>query len=383
MERNIAGISGTGFIGPVHVECLRRLNIEVKGISGSTPEKALQAAAELGLEEGYESFDALIADPEITVVHICSPNNLHFPQAKAAMLAGKHVVCEKPLALNSAESAELIQIAKDTNRVAAVNFNLRFYPMNHEARAIVRDEDEFGRIYTITGCYFQDWLLKDTDWSWRLDTKVNGQLRTVADIASHWIDMVRFVTGKEVNAVFADFETFIKTRKKPRHPMAAFSNKLVTSNDYDEVSVTNEDFAAILLRLEDGIRAQVNVSQMAAGRKNRLYYEINGAKKSLAFDQEHANELWIGNRDKANEILLRDPSLTHAEAREIMTYPGGHLEGYPDTMKQHFSKIYRYVTNGDFHAEKDFGTLEDGHQILKINEAIEKSAREERWVSVD
>ncbi len=383
MRKIIAGVAGTGFIGPVHIECLRRLNIPVKGISGSTPEKALESAAELGLEKGYASFEEMINDPEITVVHLCSPNNVHFEQAKSAMLAGKHIICEKPLAIDSNESAELIRIAKETNSVTAVNFNLRYYPMNHEARSIVRDEAAFGKIFTITGCYFQDWLLKDSDWSWRLDQKINGNLRTVADIASHWIDLIRFITGRDVVSVFADFETFIKTRKKPKHPVAAFSNKLVTSDDYVEVPVFTEDFASILLRMEDGIHGQVNVSQMCSGRKNRLFYEINGSKKSIAFDQEKCNELWIGNRDKANEILMRDPSLVHDEAREIMTYPGGHLEGYSDTLKQHFSKIYKYIQQGNYAAKRDFATFEDGHYIIKVNEAIEKSSKEERWVNLE
>ncbi|MHC1770765.1 MAG: Gfo/Idh/MocA family protein [Flexilinea sp.] len=383
MGKIIAGVAGTGFIGPVHVECLRRLNIPVKGISGSTPKKALESAEELGLEKGYASFEEMINDPEITVIHICSPNNVHFKQARTAMLAGKHVICEKPLALDSNESAELIRIAKETNRVTAVNFNLRYYPMNHEARSIIRDEAAFGKIFTITGCYFQDWLLKDSDWSWRLDQKINGNLRTVADIASHWIDLIRFITGRNVISVFSDFETFIKTRKKPEHPVAAFSNKLISSSEYVEVPVFTEDFASILLRMEDGIHGQVNVSQMCSGRKNRLFYEINGSKKSIAFDQEKCNELWIGNRDKANEILMRDPSLVHDDAREIMTYPGGHLEGYSDTLKQHFSKIYKYIQQGNYEAKRDFATFEDGHYILKVNEAIEKSSKEERWVNLE
>jgi predicted dehydrogenase len=383
MTKLKAGISGTGFIGPVHVECLRRLNIPVKGICGSSSQRAIDSALRLELEKGYSSFQEMLEDPEINVVHICSPNNVHYEQAKAAMLAGKHIVCEKPLAVNSKESAELIQISRETNRIAAVNFNLRFYPMNHEVRSIVQDEAEFGKIFTITGCYFQDWLLKDTDWSWRLDPKINGSLRTVADIASHWIDLVRFITKKDVESVFADFKTFINSRKKPKNSVAAFSNKLLISDEYTEVPIENEDFASIMLRMKDGVFGQVNVSQMCSGRKNRLFYEINGSKKSVAFDQEKCNEIWIGNRDKPNEILMRDPSLVHQETREIISYPGGHLEGYSDTMKQHFQKIYRYIENGNFNLPKDFASIEDGHYIIKVNEAIEKSAKEGRWIDIE
>jgi predicted dehydrogenase len=291
------GIAGTGFIGPAHLEGLRRNNIKVIGLAEATPELAKEKAAQLGIEKSFGSFDEMLKDPEITAVHLATPNLLHFPQAKAALLAGKHVVCEKPLAMNTSESAELVKLAAEKNLVNAINFNLRFYPINYHARSMVQ-AGEIGTVFTIHGSYLQDWLLFETDWNWRLEPGQGGTLRAVADIGSHWLDLTTFITGLKIESVMADFKTFIPVRKKPKKAIETFTGKMLTPSDYEDKPISTEDYASILLRYENDARGVVTVSQVSAGRKNRLSYEIDGSKASLAFESEHPNELWIGHREK-------------------------------------------------------------------------------------
>jgi len=375
------GIAGTGFIGPAHLEGLRRNNIHVKGLAESTLQLASQKAADLGLEMGYPSFEAMLADPEITVVHLATPNYLHYPQAKAALLAGKHVVCEKPLAMTSQESAELVKLAKEKHLVNAINFNLRFYPISQQARAMVKSGD-LGNIFIIHGSYLQDWLFLPTDWNWRLEPGLGGTLRAVADIGSHWMDLTTFITGLHIEAVLADFMTFHPIRKKPSRPVETYTGKLLTPEDYLDQPITTEDYASILLHFENGAHGILTVSQVSAGRKNRLFYEIDGSKAAMAFDSERNNELWIGHRDRPNEWLLKDPSLLSMDARSVTSYPGGHNEGFPDTFKQLINKVYGYIRKRDFTAPPDFPTFADGHYELQLCEAIERSAKEQRWVKV-
>lgn len=375
------GIVGTGFIGPVHLEGLRRNNIPVIGLAESSAELARKKAAELGIPRAYDSFEAMIADPDITAVHLATPNYLHYAQAKAALLAGKHVICEKPLAMNSRESAELVKLAAEKKLVNAINFNLRFYPMSHQARAMVQG-GELGNLYILQGSYLQDWLLLPTDWNWRLEPELGGSLRAVADIGSHWLDLMTFITGQRIQSVFADFKTVLPIRKKPAKPLETFSGKLLQASDYIDQPIHTEDYATILLHFESGVTGVVTVAQVCAGRKNRLFYEISGSKQSIAFDSEHPNDLWIGRRDGPNGILMKDPSLLAPEAREITAYPGGHQEGFGDTFKQFSSKVYRYLLAGNFEATPDFPTFADGHYEMLLNDAVERSAKEGRWVDV-
>ncbi|KPL83195.1 dehydrogenase [Thermanaerothrix daxensis] len=375
------GVAGVGFIGPAHIEALRRINIPVVGLVSSTPERSRQKAAALGVPKAYASYEEMIADPEITAVHLATPNYLHYQQAKAALLAGKHVICDKPLAMNSRESAELVTLAREKGLVNAVCFNLRFYPLLHHARSLIQ-QGALGDLFILQGSYLQDWLLYPTDWNWRLEPELGGTLRAVADIGSHWLDLLTFLTGLKVKAVFADFKTFIPVRKKPSKPVETYTGKLLTPEDYVDQPIYTEDYATILLRYENDVRGVVTVAQVCAGRKNRLYFEIDGSKAAMAFDSERPNELWLGYRDKPNEVLLKDPSLLSPEARAIASYPGGHNEGFPDIFKQLFKKVYDYVERGDYTAPADFPTFLDGHHEMLIAEAIERSAKEGRWVEV-
>jgi predicted dehydrogenase len=375
------GVVGAGFIGPAHVEALRRLGIQVVGLSESSLDRAQAKAKELHLEKAYPSFEMMVADPELDVIHITSPNHLHFPQAKAALLAGKHVVCEKPLAMNLAESNELVKIARQTGLVAAVNFNIRFYPLALQARSMVHSQ-ELGEIFIVRGSYLQDWLLLPTDWNWRLEPELGGEMRAVADIGSHWLDLTQFIIGLDVTAVFADFKTFLPVRQKPTTPIDTFSGKLQKAIEYVEQPIHTEDYATVVLRFQNGAHGVMTVSQVSAGRKNRLSYEIDGSKESLAWDSERPNELWIGHRDRPNEILMKDPSLLAPEVRPYASYPGGHNEGFPDTFKQLYAAVYKAIQAGEPTTRVDFATFEDGHKRLALGEAILRSSKESRWVDV-
>jgi predicted dehydrogenase len=375
------GIAGTGFIGPAHVEALRRNNIQVVGLSEATAELAQKKAAEMGIEKAYPSYEAMIANPEITVVHLATPNYLHHAEAKASLLSVKHVVCEKPLAMNSKESAELVKLAAEKKLVNAINFNLRFYPLMHQARDMIQS-GELGQLYIMQGSYLQDWLLYATDWNWRLQPELGGTLRAVADIGSHWLDLLTFISGLKVEEVYADFKTFLPLRKKPAKLVETFTGKVLQPSDYIDQPIHTEDYASILLHYENGARGVLTVAQVCAGRKNRLYFEIDGAKQSLAWDSEHPNDMWIGRRDGPNGLLMKDPSLLTAETRQIVSYPGGHQEGFPDTFKQLQSKVYRYLQAGNMDAKPDFPTFADGHYEMLLCEAVERSAKEGCWMKV-
>jgi predicted dehydrogenase len=375
------GVIGSGFIGPAHVEALRRLGIEVAALAENGIERAKEKAKALHIDRAYGSADEMIAQPDLDVIHITSPNHLHYPHARAALLAGKHVVCEKPLAMNSRESSELLKLAHEKKRVNAVNFNIRFYPISHQAHALIQ-QGEIGEVYIVQGSYLQDWLLLPTDWNWRLEPELGGDMRAVADIGSHWLDLTTFITGLQVESVLADFQTFLKTRRKPTQPVETFTGKLQTAIEYVEQPIHTEDYATILLRYRGGARGVMTVSQVSAGRKNRAYYEIDGSKSSIVWDGERPNELWIGHRDRPNELLLKDPALLAPEARQFASYPGGHAEGFPDTFKQLYTAVYRYLDVGDFNAPPDFPTFADGDRALRVGEAILRSAREGRWVTL-
>ncbi|HEY6693411.1 MAG TPA: Gfo/Idh/MocA family oxidoreductase [Solirubrobacteraceae bacterium] len=290
-------------------------------------------------------------------------------QVKATLVAGKHVVCEKPLAMDSTETAELLKLAEQSGLVHAVNFNIRFYPQVQHARSRVRAGD-IGDVRLISGGYLQDWLLWDTDWNWRLDPAQGGALRAVGDIGSHWLDHVQYVTGRHVEAVMADLTTFVPIRRQPTGPVETFSE--AKRGETIDIPMETEDAAGILLRLSGGARAVLTVSQVSAGRKNRLHWEIDGSTSSLAWSSESPEELWIGHRDRANELMLREQG----------EYPPGHAQGFPDTFKALYRAVYGAVAAGGPPDEPDYPTFADGHDEAVIGDAIARSHAEQRWVTV-
>ena len=377
-------IIGAGFIGPVHVEGLRRLGVRVKGIAGISKEEAERAAATLGLERAYASVDELLGDPGVQSVHLASPNRLHHDHAMAALAAGKHVVCEKPLALTSEQTRALVAAARARpGQIAAVNYNLRFYPLSIHARSLVRS-GALGDVLHVHGSYVQDWLLYPTDFNWRVLKSEGGELRAVGDIGTHWLDLVSFVSGLEVQAVMADLKTVHTTRlKPPAGSIETFKGKESGQPvEREPVAIDTEDFGAILLRYKGGARGVLTVSQVTAGRKNCLRYELAGASKALYFNSEAPNSLWIGERGEPNRELIRDPSLLDPEAARFASYPGGHNEGFPDTFKQLYRAVYTDILQGARSASPLYATFEDGHKEVALCEAIASSHREQRWVDV-
>ena len=376
-----AALVGTGFIGPIHVEALRRNGVEVVGLLGSSLERGRKAAEALRIPKAYADYAELLADEQVKVVHLASPNRLHFEQCKQALAAGKHVVCEKPLAMNARETSELVALAGQTRVVAAVCYNIRFYPLCLEARQRVRD-GELGEIYHVSGSYVQDWLLHDTDFNWRVLASESGPLRAVADIGTHWLDLMSFITGKEVESVCADLRTFLPTRQRPKGSVETFSSKLGKPPETEPIAIDTEDYGSILLRLKGGGNGVCTVSQVNAGRKNWLRYEIAGSKGALAWDSERPNELWIGRRDRANELLLRDPALLRAPANRYAVTPGGHNEGFVDTFKQLFRAVYEYIDGGD-RESRPFPSFADGHREVLLCDAILASQRSGAWAKVE
>jgi len=368
-----AGVVGTGFIGVVHAEALRRLGVEVAGVVGSA--KARAEAKRIA--PAYDSYEALLADEGVDVVHLATPNHLHYPQVKQALEAGKHVVCEKPLALTADESAELLELAERSGLVHCTNFNIRFYPMVQEARARV-GAGEVGDVFNVHGGYLQDWLLFDTDWNWRLENDKGGELRAVGDIGSHWMDLTQFVTGRRIEAVFADLATMLPVRRRPIGEVETFAS----AADVERVDapMTTEDVAHILLRFEGGARGSLVVSQVSAGRKNSLRFEVDGSQASIAWDAERHETLWLGRRDAPNELLLRNPALLSDEARGTTSLPAGHAEGFGDTFKELYRAVYRAVAAGE--PGDDYPTFRAGHVENVLAEAVAESHRRQRWVEV-
>jgi predicted dehydrogenase len=374
-----AAVIGAGFVGRAHIEALRRLGIPIQGVLGSSSARAQEASRALGIASAYPSLEELLSDASVDVVHVCTPNHLHFPETKAALQAGKHVMCEKPLAMNPKETAALVQLAREQGRLGAVTYNLRYYPLCQEAHALVK-QGAIGRPQIVHGTYLQDWLLYPTDWNWRLDPALGGAMRAVADIGTHWLDLITWITGQKVKELCADLATVIPVRQRPKGPVETFAKS--TDAAAEPVSMSTDDYGSILLHFDGGLRGVLTVSQVSAGRKNRLWFEIDGSEGSLAWDQEQPNVLWIGSRKAANRYLIKDPSLMSPEARGYAAYPAGHVEGYPDTFVQLFRDLYGYIAAGDFKAPRLFPTFENGHYEVQLCELIGLSSKERRWVEV-
>lgn len=373
-----AAVIGTGFIGAVHLSTLRRLGIPVVGVLGSTAARGADRARALGVAKAYGSLDELLADPAVQVVHVTSPNVAHYPQVKAILAAGKHVICEKPLAMTSAQSAEMLAMARASGKVAAVCYNTRFYPLNQHAHGMMKAGD-LGDLRLITGHFHQDWLAKDTDWNWRLEAEEGGPLRSVSDIGTHWVDLTNFITGERPVAVMAELATFIPEREKPLGPVETFT----TAKGATETrKIETDDAATILLRYGNGGRGMMSTSQVSHGRRGLLCWDISGSKASAAWSAEHPEDLWIGHREAPNQILLRDPSLMNGAGAGAAFMPGGHPEGFADTWAAFFRQVYRDVGRGGRGAESTWASFEDGHHEMLFCDAVLASAARGAWVDV-
>lgn len=377
MSINAVAVIGTGFIGTVHVEAIRRTGNHVKGVLSGSEKSTVLASEKLKLGKAYKSIEEICGDSDISVVHVTSPNALHLEQVEKLIAAGKHVVCEKPLALSAVEGAHLLALAENAGVVHALCFNSRFYPMVHEAKNRIHI-GEIGEIRYINAQYHQDWLMLDTDWNWRLDPSQAGQLRAVADIGSHLLDQLGFVTGEEIESVFAELHTLVRFRNRPLGEVQTFAS--AGNVQRERVEMFSDDAAGILLRFKNGARATVSISQISGGSKNSLKWEISGAEGALAFDAQSPEVLWIGNRGGGNEVLLKDPSLLSPEAAAITFYPGGHVEGFGETFRGLFETIYARIENPSLPVK--YPTFEDGVRSLKITDAIVASSQDSKWINL-
>ena len=373
-----AGIIGTGFIGPVHIEALRRNGVQVTALS-DVPARARAAADRLGIAEAFGDYRDLVQSPHVDVVHITAPNRFHCAMALAALDAGKHVVCEKPLAMTTAETARIVKAARAAGTVFAVNYNVRFYPAVLQLRQQVARGD-LGDIIHVNGSYLQDWLFKDTDYNWRLLPGEGGKLRAVADIGTHWMDTVGFILGARIESVLADLGTWHQRRKRPLGEVETFAQAGAAIR-HATYPVQTEDFGSVLLKFSNGTRGNLSVSQVGAGRKNCLRLEIYGSRKSAWWNSEEPETLHFGHRDQANEVAVRGTPVFGPEAAPYVDYPAGHVEGFPDTFKMHFRSVYAAIAAGGA-GQPLFATVADGHQEVAVCEAILKSQQAQAWVKV-
>jgi predicted dehydrogenase len=355
--------------------------IQVAAVAGSSEERARAAAGRLGVPLASGDYRTLLDDGSIDAVHNCTPNDLHHEVTAAALEAGKHVLAEKPLAMDSAQTADLVVRAERAGTVTGVCFNYRHYPLVAEARAMLTD-GRAGRPHLIRGAYLQDWLLEPTDWNWRLVSERSGASRAVGDIGSHWMDLLQHITGRRITQLYARLGRLHETRLQPAGPAQTFDRR--GAADAEPVAVDTEDFATVLFELDDGCPGVFTVSQVTPGRRNGLAFEIDAGAVSIAWDQERPNALRIGRRDGPNEVLVRDPALLSPAAAALAHYPGGHEEGWPDGLKNLFLDFYAGVDahgRGAGH-ESSVATFADAHRITCAVEAILASHREDRWVHV-
>lgn len=378
------GIIGSGFIGPAHIEALRRLgNINIVALCDYSQESAETQAQKLHVPHAYSDVADFLKHPGLQAVHNCTPNHLHASINRQVLLAGKHLFSEKPLCMTMDEARELVALAEQAGVVNGVSFVYRQFAMVQQAANMIK-HNQIGRIFAVQGGYLQDWMLEETDYNWRVEAAKGGASRAVADIGSHWCDTLQFVTGRKIVAVMADLAIVWPTRKANITGTSTFSEKS-QQVEYEDKPVSTEDLGFILLRFDDGSKGCLSVSQVAAGRKNRLNLEISGSKASLAWDQEVPQQLWIGHRHQANQILMDDPSLLNGDISSRARFPGGHIEGWPDAFRAMMQQFYQAVEQ-DQMPEKEtatFATFRDGAQVMAIVDAIMQSHHQQCWVTVD
>jgi predicted dehydrogenase len=384
MTRIGMGLIGPGFVGAHHIDAVRRLGfVDVVAIAASSDASARRKADSLGVAKAYGSYEALIADPDVHVVHNTTPNYLHVPVIMAALAHRKHVISDKPLAMTAAEARRLVDAAAGAGVVHAVTFNYRGNPLVQQAREMIAS-GEIGPVHFVHGQYLQDWLLEQTDFSWRLEPEKGGESSAIADIGSHWCDLVQHVIGQRIVSVLADLTTVIDTRLKPATSTEAFARG--GDEGRQRVTIQSEDLATVLLRFDGGAKGALSVGQVCAGHKNDLWFEANGRRASLRWLQERQNELWIGRRDAANGILPKDPSLLTPTARGYAHLPGGHQEAWADAFCNVLRDVYSFIAAGrrpsDPHPPA-FATFDDGYRAAAIVDAIlESHRRGGAWTAV-
>jgi predicted dehydrogenase len=382
MKKFKVGVIGTGYIGMVHLEILRRIvGADVVAVADPNTALARGAASKLEIPKVYATADDLLADPDVEIIHNCAPNNVHFDINRKAIAAGKQVLSEKPLSLDSRESAELVRLAGQHKTLTAINFCYRYYPVVQEAAARVRRGD-LGDVRAVIGHFLQDWLFYDTDYSWRLDPAAAGRANVIADLGSHWCDLVQFITGQKIVEVMSDLHTCIPTRKKPKAGPLSFSNQ--RDFEYDEVDIKLDDYAALFLKLENGAHGNFTTCQVCAGRKVDIELQIFGSKESYAWSHVHPNALWIGHRERGNETFYESSQFQAPETQKYATLPTGHPMGYHDAVYNLFREYYAALA-----AKRDglpysvsFPDFHTGHEEMCVIDAAVESSEAGTWVIV-
>jgi len=386
MRKLKAAIVGMGFIAGSHIDAVRRLGFaEVVAAAGTGPNPAQsrKKAADFYIPKYYDTLDELLLDKDIDVIHNCTPNHLHLEVNERIIQSGKHVFSEKPLAVTSAESARQLELLKEHPGIThGVNFNYRMNPLVQEMKHKVR-RGEIGRPRLIHGSYLQDWLLYDTDYNWRLESGLSGPSRAIADIGSHWMDGAQIIAGGRIVEVCADLVTVIPTRKKPNGQIETFA--VNTNAEYTDKAIDTEDYGAVMFRMDNGVSGVFHVSQVSAGRKCHFNYEINGSEASLYWNQETADQMWMGFRDEANRLVMRDPKLIADQAQHYTSLPAGHPEGWNDAMKNNVYSFYKFIAEGKRIGVDscDFATFEDGHAMMRLIDAVLESHIRKTWVAIN
>jgi predicted dehydrogenase len=380
MEALRCAVAGTGFAGRIHARSARLAGAHLVGVTASSTASAQRAAPEMQAERAFASSDEMVEADGIDVVHICTPNHLHEPLALKALAAGKHVVVEKPVALDAAGAARIAEAAVAAGKVVAVPFVYRFHPTVREARARVA-AGELGPLRLLHGSYQQDWLLSPDDASWRVDAALGGASRAFADIGSHWCDLVEFTSGCRVTRLLA--------RTLTAHPERAVTAAGTTfsagSGGSGETGgagerrpVDTEDAVVVLFETDQGGIGSLVVSQVSAGRKNRLWFELDGDRAAVVFDQEHPESLWIGHRDR-EVVVNRDPAHLAADAARLATLPAGHSQGYHDCFDLFVADAYAAIRG---EAPDGLPLVDDGVRACRITDAVLASARSHSWTEV-
>jgi predicted dehydrogenase len=382
MSKLKVGVIGTGYIGTVHIEILRRIpGAEVVALADSNEKLARATAEKLGVPKVYKSGEELLGDRDIEVVHDCAPNNVHFDLNRMAVESGRDVLSEKPLSLTARESAELVRLAEKHKTLTGINFCYRYYPVVQEAAARVRRGD-LGEVRAFMGHFLQDWLFYDTDYSWRLDPAVGGAANVVADLGSHFADLVQFVTGRKIAEVMSDLHTCIPKRKKPKADVLAFSTQV--GGEYQEVDIKVDDYASLFLKLDNGAHGSFTTCQVAAGHKVDLELRVFGTKESYAWSHVHPNDLWIGRRDRGNETFSESSQLQAPGTGKYDTLPTGHPMGYHDAVYNLFRDFYEALAakRAGRPFEVRFPNFRTGHEAMCVLGAAVESQRTGTWVKV-
>jgi predicted dehydrogenase len=373
-----AAVIGTGFIGTVHLQALRRLGVRIEGVLGSSAARGRERAAALGVARAYGSLRGAAGDPRVEVVHVTSPNNLHYEQVKRPARG------RQARRLREAAGHDVGRVDGDDGagreqraRGGGV-LQHALLPLNQQARGMV-EAGELGEPRLVTGRFHQDWLARETDWNWRLTPEAGGALRAVGDIGTHWVDLTSFIVGMRPSAVFADLSTFIPERLRPVGPVETFAK---SGGATEAVRIATEDAALILLRYPNGARGSLTVSQVSPGRKNTLDWDVSGSAASAAWHSETPDHLWIGHRDGPNGIMQRDPGQMNALGAAAASLPGGHVEGFADSFHALFRQVYADVAAGGRQAGSTYAGFKDGHFEMLFCEAVLESAQQGRWVEI-